>query len=176
VKSELAKRWPEVHLTPAYAWGGGGVREDSLNDIAREDAVGLSFELPIFNQHQGPIGEAVARRTAAGEQLKAVQAGIFEQIDRAELAWPTVRQAWADSARLAELAERQRQAEQRALEAGASERASMLAARIAATEAQLAVLDAAYSAQMAFGALEDAYRRPLSEADGRWPPGTDPHS
>jgi outer membrane protein, heavy metal efflux system len=177
VKSELAKRWPEMHLTPAYAWGGEGVREDSLNDIAREDAVGLSFELPIFNQHQGPIGEAVARRTAAGEQLKAVQAGIFEQIDRAELAWPTARQAWADSARLAELAERQRQAEQRALEAGASERASVLAARIAATEAQLAVLDAAYSAQMAFGALEDAYRRPLSEADGQWPPpSTGPHS
>jgi CRISPR system Cascade subunit CasA len=176
VESELAKRWPQVHLTPAYAWGGDGVREDALNDIARENALGLSFELPIFNQHQGPIGEAVARRAAAGEQLKAVQAGIFEQIDRAELAWPTARQAWADSARLAELAERQRQGEQRALEAGASERASVLAARIAAIEAQLTVLDAAYSAQMAFGALEDAYRRPLSEADGQWPPSTGPHS
>lgn len=167
VTSEVAKRWPQVHLTPAYAWGGDGVREGALNDIARDSAAALSFELPVFNQHQGPIGEAVARRTQAGEHLKAVQADIFEQIDRAEQAWPVARQAWADTRHLAQVAAGQSQAEQRALEAGASERALVLSAKIAATEAQLAVLDAAYSAQVAFGELEDAYRRPLTAAESR---------
>ena len=66
---------------------------------------------------------------------------------------------------LADDAERQGQSAQRALEAGASERAGVLAAQIAATEAQLAVLQAAEAAQSAFGALEDAYRRPLDGAE-----------
>jgi outer membrane protein, heavy metal efflux system len=165
VRSEAAKRWPELHLTPAYAWGGDGVREDALNDIARDSAVGVSFELPIFNQHQGAMGEAVARRTAAGEHLKSVQAEIFEQIDRAELAWPGARQGWQTTQSQLDLAERQRRSDERALAAGASERASLLTSGIAATEARLAMLEAAYGAQQAFGALEDAYRRPLTSAE-----------
>jgi cobalt-zinc-cadmium efflux system outer membrane protein len=169
VRSEVAKRWPQLQLTPAYAWGGGGVREDALNDIARDSAVGVSFELPVFNQHQGAIGEAVARRAAAGEHLKAVQADIFEQIDRAELAWPAARQGWEDMQHQAELSERQRQSDEHALAAGAGERGSVLTSSIAATEAHLAVLEAAYGAQQAFGALEDAYRRPLIAAASHGP-------
>jgi hypothetical protein len=103
-----------------------------------------------------------------------VQADIFEQIDRAELSWPAARQAWADTARLAKLADEQRQAEERALAAGAGERAGVLAAQIGATEAQLSVLEAAYTAQLAFGALEDAYRRPLTDAESQRSPGVAP--
>ena len=174
VRTEVAKRWPQVHLTPAYAWGGGGVREGSLNDIAHDSALGVSYELPVFNQHQGEIGEALARRTAAGEHLKAVQAEIFEQIDRAELAWPLARQSWVDARHLAELAEQQQHSDQRALAAGANDRASVLISGIAATEARLSVLESAYAAQQAFAGLEDAYRRPLIAAESQWPPASPP--
>jgi outer membrane protein, heavy metal efflux system len=167
LRGEVAKRWPQLHVTPAYAWGGGGLRDvDALNSpIDSEAALGVSFELPIFNQHQGPIGEAVARRHLAGEQLRAVQAEIFGQIDRAEAGWPQARQAWVDTRHLAELATRQENAEQRAVAVGESERGSVLAARIDTTEAELTALRAAYEAQLAFGALEDAYRRPLDGAE-----------
>jgi len=168
LQSEVAKRWPQLHVTPAYAWGGDGVRQNTLYDIATEAGVAVSFELPILNQHQGPIGEAVARRTAAGEHLKAVQAQVFEQIDRAELAWPAARQAWSATRAAADIAERQSQAEERALKAGASERSSVVAAQIVATEARLSVLEAAYTAEAAFGELEDAYRRPLHGAESPW--------
>jgi outer membrane protein, heavy metal efflux system len=176
LQSEIARRWPQLHVTPAYSWGGGGVQENSLFGISTEGGVALSFELPLLNQHQGQIGEAVARRAAAGEHLKAVQAQIFEQIDRAELAWPAAREAWDETRRAAEIAERQREAEQRALRAGASERASVVAAQVAATEAQLAVLQAAYTAEVVLGALEDAYRRPLQGSESQWPPSAYPHS
>jgi outer membrane protein TolC len=176
LQSELAKRWPQIHVTPAYAWGGEGVRQNTLYDIATEAGVAVSFEIPIFNQHQGPIGEAVARRTAAGEHLKSVQAEIFGEIDRAELAWPAAQQAWSDTRRAAEIAQRQRQAEQHALAAGEVERASVLSAEIAATEAQLSVLQSAYTAEMVFGALEDAYRRPLQGNEGQWLPAASPQS
>ena len=176
LKSEVAKRWPQLRITPAYAWGGEGVREDALDQIASESALGVSFELPIFNQHQGPIGEALERRTAAGEHLKAVQASIYEQIDRAELAWPTAQHAWADTQRLAALADEQRTAQRRALAAGASDRSEALTANIAASEAHLAVLQSAYEAQAAFGALEDAYRRPLQGTEEQWPPAGVPQA
>ena len=176
LQSELAKRWPQIHVTPAYAWGGEGVRQNTLYDIATEAGVAASFEIPIFNQHQGPIGEAVARRTAAGEHLKSVQADIFGEIDRAELAWPAAQQAWTDTRHAAEIAQRQRQAEQHALAAGEVERASVLSAEIAATEAQLSVLQSAYTAEMVFGALEDAYRRPLQGNEGQWLPAASPQS
>jgi outer membrane protein TolC len=152
------------------------VQQNTLYDIATEAGVAASFELPIFNQHQGPIGEAVARRTAAGEHLKAVQADILGQIDRAERAWPAAQQAWADTRRVAGLAERQRQVEQHALDAGNSDRSSLLTAQIAAIEAQLLVLQAAYTAQTVFGALEDAYRRPLQGEEGQWLPAATPQS
>ena len=175
LRSELARRWPQAHLTPAYAWGGHGVQENTLYGISTEAGAALSFELPLLNQHQGQIGEAVARRSAAGEHLKAVQAQIFEQIDRAELAWPPAKRAWQETRQLAELAERQRQAEQRSLSAGASDRSGVLSAQIAVTEAQLSVLQSAYAAEVAFGALEDAYRRPLQVSD-QWPSVEAPHS
>jgi len=176
LQSEVAKRWPQIHITPAYAWGGEGVRQNTLYDIATEAGVAVSFELPIFNQHQGPIGEAAARRAAAGQHLKSVQAEIFGEIDRAELAWPAAQEAWADTRRTAEIAERQRQVEQHALAAGEVERASLLSAEIAATEAQLSLLQSAYTAELVFGALEDAYRRPLQGNEGQWLAATSPPS
>jgi cobalt-zinc-cadmium efflux system outer membrane protein len=176
LQNEIAKRWPEVHLTPGYAWGGDGVREDPLNDFTQETALGVNFELPLFNQHQGPIGEALARRDAAGQHLVAVQAELFEQIDRAELAWPRARSAWDDASGVVAIAQRQHQAEQRSLAAGAGDRTGVVSADVAATEAQLLLLAAAYDAECAFGALEDAYRRPLQGGERELPLAGNPQS
>lgn len=177
LQSEVSKRWPQLRITPAYAWGGNGVREDALDQIASESALGVSFELPLFNQHQGAIGEALGRRTAAGEHLKAVQAQIYEQIDRAELAWPTLEQSWEQTRTAATLADEQQRSQAHALSLGASDRSELLAAKIANTEAHLSVLESAYAAQVAFGALEDAYRRPLAGAETQMlPAATVPHT
>jgi outer membrane protein TolC len=176
LQGEVAKRWPQMHVTPGYAWGGHGVRADPLNDVAQENALGASFELPLFNSHQGPIGEALAGRAAAGEHLKGVQALLYEQIERAEQAWPRLRQAWDEATRIAASAVRQREAEERALAAGAADRASVLSAGVAAAEAQLSLLQAAYEAEMAFAAMEDAYRRPLQGPESELPLRADPES
>src|SRR5205085_2622769 len=81
LQGELARRWPQAHLNPGYSWGRDGVRADPLNDVTRESAVGVTFELPVFNQHQGAIGEALARVDTAREHLMAIQADLYEQID-----------------------------------------------------------------------------------------------
>jgi outer membrane protein, heavy metal efflux system len=161
VRSELARRWPEFHLVPGYAWDKGGVRENQLNETLHDNEIGLSTELPIFNRNEGPIGEAVARRELAGKHLEAVQANLFGQMERAERAWPHARVAWQNAASAAITAQQQNELQQRALRAGASDRSSALTAAGAATEARLLSLDAAYEAQEAFAELESAYRRPL---------------
>jgi cobalt-zinc-cadmium efflux system outer membrane protein len=161
LRSEVARRWPAIHLEPGYAWDRGGVHENQLNENLRDNELGLSMELPVFNRNEGPIGEAVARREQAARHLEAVQAQLFGEIERAERAWPQARESWQNAAASAVTAQRQNEAEQRALKAGASDRPSALAAQTAAIEAQLLALQSAYEAQSAFAALEDAYRRPL---------------
>jgi len=168
LQSEVAKRWPQLHITPGYAWDKSGLRQDTLDDTLHEtlhdNELGVSFELPIFNRHEGPIGEALARRQHAGRHLEAVQAQLFEEIERAERAWPQALQAWRDAAGNAVLTQRQHVTEERAFAAGATDRPTLLVARLAATEAELVTLEAAYEARMAFAALESAYRRPLEGA------------
>ena len=161
VRSEVARRWPEFHLVPGYAWDKGGVRENQLNETLHDNQLGLSTELPLFHRNDGPIGEAVARRELAGKHLEAVQADLFEQMERTERAWPHARLAWQNAASAALTAQQQNELQQRALRAGAADRASALSAAAAATEAQLLRLDAAYEAQQALTELESAYRRPL---------------
>jgi cobalt-zinc-cadmium efflux system outer membrane protein len=166
LQNEVAKRWPQFHVTPGYAWDKSGLRgdtlDDTLHDTLHDNELGMSFELPVFNRHEGPIGEALARRAQAGRHLEAVQADVFEEIERAERAWPQARQAWQDALGADALAERQETAEQRAFAAGGTDRPTLLVAQLSATESKLLSLEAAYDAQLAFAALENAYRRPLT--------------
>jgi cobalt-zinc-cadmium efflux system outer membrane protein len=164
LQSEVAKRWPQFHVTPGYAWDKSGLNENTANDTLHDNELAVSFELPIFNRHEGPIGEALARREHAGRHLEAVQAQLFEQIERAERAWPQALQAWQHAAGAGSLATRQHAAEESAFAAGATDRPTLLAATLAATEAELVTLEAAYDARIAFAALESAYRRPLEGA------------
>jgi outer membrane protein TolC len=165
LQSEVAKRWPQFHVAPGYAWDKSGLRQDTLDDTLHDtlhdNELGVSFELPVFNRHEGPIGEALARRKLAGEHLQAVQAQLFEEIERAERAWPQTQQAWRDASGAGVLAQRQSASQERAFTSGASDRPAFLAARLEATETGLMTLEAAYNAQLAFAALESAYRRPL---------------
>ncbi|HEY6451375.1 MAG TPA: TolC family protein [Steroidobacteraceae bacterium] len=161
LRTEVARRWPAVHLEPGYAWDRGGVRENQLNETLGDNELGVSLELPLFNRNEGPIGEAVARRALAGRHVQAVQAGLIEEIERAEHDWPRARQAWQNAQAAALTAQHLDETAQRALHAGAADRASALLARTQLIEAQLLALQAAYEAQLAFAALEGAYRRPL---------------
>jgi outer membrane protein, heavy metal efflux system len=165
LQTEVSKRWPQFHVSPGYAWDKSGLRQDTLDDTLHDtlhdNEVGVSFELPVFNRHEGPIGEALARRKLAGEHLHAVQAQLFEEIERAETAWPQAEQAWRAADAAGALARRQSASQERAFTAGATDRPALIAARLEATETELITLESAYNAQLAFAALESAYRRPL---------------
>jgi outer membrane protein, heavy metal efflux system len=152
LRLEVAKQYPQVHIGPAYTWD-HGVHRLQFN---------LSMELPLFNQNQGPIGEAEARRERAGAHLEGTVAAAYQQIDEAIRQWQLALQRVA-AARgpVYDAAQRIYAETERGFDAGSNDRTELVAARVARTLAELQILDAVRTAQEALATLEDALRRPL---------------
>ena len=70
---EIAKQYPDVHLQPGYQFDQGDSKW----------SLGLTVELPVLHQNQGPIAEAKARRQEAAARFNALQARVMAEIDRA---------------------------------------------------------------------------------------------
>ncbi len=150
---ELARQYPDLHLGPGYQYDQG----------AHKWALGLSLELPLLNQNQGPIGEAEARRAELAARFEALQARIAGEIDRAL----ALRDAARDELALADerrAAQRARLAQTRAArEAGALGRSELRAAELELAREQRAHLEAELALQRALGDLEAALQQPLEE-------------
>jgi hypothetical protein len=69
LKLEIAKQYADMNIAGGYSWEGG----ENIFEL------GPSAVLPVFNQNQGPIAEAEARRREVAAQFRAIQAGIIEQ-------------------------------------------------------------------------------------------------
>src|SRR5262249_28796021 len=70
---EIAKQYPDVHLSTGYQWDEG----------ENKWSIGLSAEIPVLNRNQGPIAEAEARRSESAARFVALQAKVIAEIDRA---------------------------------------------------------------------------------------------
>jgi outer membrane protein TolC len=83
LKLEIAKQYPDINLADGYSWEGG----ENIFEL------GPSAVLPVFNQNQGPIAEAEARRREVAAQVLAMQAGVIEQF--ADGPHPLSRGTWS---------------------------------------------------------------------------------
>lgn len=70
---EIAKQIPDINLGPGYEWNAAG----------NKFVLGLSITLPIFNNNEGAIAEAEAKRKEAAERFNVLQAKIIADIDLA---------------------------------------------------------------------------------------------
>lgn len=152
---EVAKQYPDIHLGPGYIWDLG----------ERKWSVGLSFSLPVFNQNEGPIAEASARREQAAASFMALQARSINEVD---LAWTNYQSAAnqlanADSLLLAQ------QQQQRSITAefnvGESDRLTLAGSRLELVNAKIAKLDSQVKEMLALGSLEDATQHPLTQKE-----------
>ena len=153
LRLQLAKQYPDLHLGPGYAWNNGNAGDNQWS-------LGVTLELPILDQNQGPIAEAEARRRLAGAKFLALQAEIRGQIDRAVAAVRMAREQIEQSAQL-EAAEAQQEKSVRAqLEAGAGDHLDLLSVQLESASARLAELENEEKLQTSLGALEDALQEP----------------
>jgi len=153
LRLQVAKQYPDLHVGPGYAWNNGNAGDN-------EWVLGVTLELPILDQNQGPIAEAEARRKLAAAKFLALQAQVCAEIDRTVAG---VRLARAQREAAGKLLAAEREQEKSAgaqLEAGAGERLDWLNAQMETGNAALTQLDTEERLQSAIGALEDALQQP----------------
>ena len=158
---QVAKQFPDLHLGPGYAWNNGNAGDSQWS-------LGLTLELPILDQNQGPIAEAAARRKLAGAKFLALQAQVIAQIDRAKAGLAAAQQQVATGNTLLRAAERQAAAVNAQVQTGAAEPLDYLSAEMDLNAVRLAQLEGEAQFQSAVGALEDALQQPVEGGGAVW--------
>jgi outer membrane protein TolC len=153
LRLQVAKQYPDLHLGPAYAWNNGNAGDSQWS-------LGLTLELPILGQNQGPIAEAEARRKLAAAKFFALQAQVSGAIDRAVAGLAAARQQLQTGATVLATAEAQQKSVAAQVQAGAAERLDLSSAEIELNTVRLAQLDGEAQVLSAVGALEDALQSP----------------
>lgn len=152
---EIAKQYPDVHLGPGYSWNTGS-SGDNLWQL------GLTVELPVLNQNQGPIAEAEARRAEAAARFNALQAEVLNEIDRATSGWRVAEENQATLEKLAVGVRKRNEDVAAQVRAGALDQTDQLNADMELAADELAQLAGRVKVQQAFASLEDAVQRPLA--------------
>ena len=150
---EIAKQYPNVSLGPGYSWD-AGQRKWLLG-------LSLSLTLPVFNQNQGPIAEAKARRAQAMASFNASQAKVISEIDTVLVSYRAVRNKLAAANALLADQNRQIRNAMASFKAGQTDKVSLLGSQLEMSQLAIARLDALTKTQQALGTLEYAVQRPL---------------
>jgi cobalt-zinc-cadmium efflux system outer membrane protein len=153
LRLQIAKQYPDLHLGPGYAWNSGNAGDSQWS-------LGLTLELPILDQNQGPIAEAKARRELAAAQFTALQAKVIGEIDSAVAIWRMAGEQLETANSLFESEQQQKKSAEAQSKAGETDELDSESAELELDNASLAHLDGQVKFQTALGALEDALQRP----------------
>ena len=153
LRLQVARQYPDLHLGPGYAWNAGQAGDSQWS-------LGVTLELPILYQNQGPIAEAETRRKLAAAKFVQLQSQVIGAIDRAVAGFRVAREQLQAGNELLAAQEQQQKSVQTQLKAGAADPLDSLEAQFELSNAALVQLDNEAKLQTAFGALEDALQRP----------------
>jgi cobalt-zinc-cadmium efflux system outer membrane protein len=151
---QIAKQYPDIHLGPGYEYDQG----------ENKWAIGVSVTLPIFNQNQGPIAEAEARRKGAEARFIALQAQVIGEVDGALAGYRTALRKLEVADSLVSDKEKQLRSVQSMFKVGEADRLTLLGARLELDTTTLSRLNAFVESQQSLGLLEDALQRPLDQS------------
>ncbi|MCU0786428.1 MAG: TolC family protein [Verrucomicrobia bacterium] len=147
---EIAKQYPDIHLSPGYEYDQGD----------NKWSLGLSVTLPVLNQNQGAIAEAQARRREAAAKFNALQAGLLAEIDLAVAGYHAALQKQADADAMLANLQSQEKASRARLDAGDISKSELAALQLQFSSGALARQEALTQARQAKGQLEDALQSP----------------
>jgi cobalt-zinc-cadmium efflux system outer membrane protein len=155
LRLEIAKQYPDLHFGPGYAWNSGNAGDNQWS-------LGLTLELPVLDQNQGPIAEAEARRKLAAAKFIELQSQVIGEIDRAVGGWRVAEEQLKTGDAMLAAEQRQQKSALAQLEAGAADKLDSLNMQLEFDSASLARLDNEMQLQQALGQLEDALQSPLT--------------
>jgi outer membrane protein TolC len=151
---EIAKQYPDVHLSPSYQYDQG----------ENKWSLGLMVELPVLNQNQGPIAEAKAKRQESAARFVALQAKVLAQIDSALAARNAALEQLQRQTQLTRLTREQSASAEAMFRAGAADKMELASAQLEARAGDLALLDAQLKLQQAVAQLEAAVQQPFNSS------------
>ncbi|MCY2959499.1 MAG: TolC family protein [Planctomycetota bacterium] len=157
---EVERARPDLRLGPGFQFDQGTTKWQ----------LGLSFELPIFHQHQGEIAEAEARRAASQAAFEELQARAIGEIQVALQAFERRRAELDASEDVLARAARRRTDVVALVAAGESDRLELLIARRRELEAEQLRIEALLRAQLAQTTLERALEHALQVEPKRMQP------
>jgi len=153
LKLAVAGQYPDITLSPGYSYQ-YGINQYQLNVLAT---------LPIFNQNQGAIAEALAKRREAAASFIALQAQVIGEIDRASVSYRKSTQVLASAAAMQGDEARRAQQIEKSFAAGQADRPTLVSTQMEAAITAISNFDAILQQRQALGSLEDALERPLYE-------------
>ncbi len=163
LKLQIARQYPNIHLGPGY----------SFNQGANEFTLGFSMILPIFNQNQGAIAAAQARRRIIAAELNEKQTMVITHIRTALSQYQSALRQWR-AARTTERQSRgQVRAARRVYQAGAQSHLALAEAIFVRNTFAQTALQARFGAIAAQENLQDILETPLPRTPAN-PKGTHP--
>jgi len=156
LRLEIAKQFPNITLGPGYTY-------DQGYDLY---TFGLNAELPIFNQNQGPIAQAEARRKEAAAKFVALQGKIIGDVDRAIASYRGGIRTVATADSLLQSQARRRQQIGRAFGLGEVDRLALLTAELEQAVVELARFEALVQQREALALLEDGLQQSMFDVGG----------
>lgn len=159
LRLEIAKQYPDVHLSPGY----------QLDQTDNKWGIGISATLPVFSWNKGSIKEAEARRKEFAAKFNALQAGAIGDIDRAFAGFNAVRQKNSTAQNSLRDQTKLAKSSQAMFEAGETSKVDLAAAQLELNTAKLNRLNTLVETQAALGSLEDAVQRPIDSAEPTFP-------
>lgn len=154
LRLEVAKQYPNINFGPGYTY-------DQGYDLY---TVELSVELPVFNQNQGPIAEAAARRKEAAARFVALQAKVIGDIDRARAGYLAATRTVGTADALLREQMRHRQRIDRSFRLGEVDRLAPLTAELEVAVVELARFDAVVQQREALALIEDALQQSVFDS------------
>lgn len=157
---QVERARPDLRLGPGFQFDQGTTRWQ----------LGLSFELPIFHQHQGEIAEAEARREVSKASFEELQARAIGEIQAALAAFEGRHAELAAAETVLDGATRRTIDATSLVAAGEIDRLEVIYAMRREVEAEQFRIEVLGRAQMAQTALETAIEHPLDPEPGEMRP------
>lgn len=150
LRTQIARQYPNINFGPGYEFD----QDDN------KWGLGLSIQLPFFNQNLGPITEARAQRSAVAAEFRALQARIIGEVEQRFSAYQAQLEIASAADDLLKLSKKQEQRIRSRKEAGDLSRLDELRARVETLTAQRKALDARIEKMQTFYDLENVVQSP----------------
>lgn len=148
---EIAKQYPDVHISPGYQYDQG----------QNKWGIGITVVLPALNRNQGPIAEAEAARSGEAARFEALQGRIIVDTGRAAAEYRSSLDRFQAADRLALEKGKAVSSLKAMFDAGEADRLALLGGQVEYENVLLERLDSLVNADRMLGLLEDSLQRPL---------------